>query len=348
MMSIANIPADDVARKIEEMDFSGAISLAPLGAGASLDLAFGFADRANLIPNTVETRFAMASGSKFFTALAVGLLIQDGKIELGTRLADCVRSRKFRFDSKITIAHLLSHTSGVPDYFNEDVQSDYAELWKMRPCYGMTSPSDFLPLFENEPMMALPGASFLYSNSGFILLGLVIEELTGSSFRDVIADGIFRPCGMTRTGFFAMDALPANTANGYVSHGENGWRTNIYSVPSIGAPDGGAFTTVGDLRLFWTSLLAGRVLSREMVDRFLSPSVQVKERDESWHYGYGVWLRTEREHWIASIEGSDPGVAMESQVWLSDGVAMTVLSNVQDGAWAVFQMLDETVKRQAG
>jgi CubicO group peptidase (beta-lactamase class C family) len=344
MKTIADISAQDIARKIKEMDFSGVVSFAPLGAGSSLDLAFGSADRANRVPNTVETRFAMASGSKIFTAVAVGLLIQDGKIALDTRLADCVRSRESRFDSAVTIAHLLSHTSGVPDYFDEYVQSDYAALWKARPCYSMISPSDFLPLFENEPMKARPGGDFAYSDSGFILLGLVIEEVTGQDFRDVIADRVFRPCGMTRSGYFAMDALPENTACGYVPHGENGWHTNIYSVPSIGAPDGGAFTTVGDLRLFWTSLLAGRVLSPEMCDRFLSPTVQVKERDESWHYGYGVWLRTDGETWIVSIEGSDPGVAMESQVRLSDGLILTVLSNVSDGAWPVFQMLDETLK----
>jgi CubicO group peptidase (beta-lactamase class C family) len=344
MKNIADLSAHDIARKIKETDFSGAISLAPLGAGPSLDLAFGFADRANRIPNNIETRFGMASGSKIFTAIAVGLLIQDGKIELGTRLADCVRSRQFHFGSEVTIAQLLSHTSGVPDYFNEEVQSDFAALWRARPSYSMTSPSDFLPLFENEQMLMRPGTRFFYSNSGFVLLGLVIEELTGLDFRDFIADRIFRPCGMNRSGYFAMDALPENTAYGYVSRGEGGWRTNIYSVPSIGAPDGGALTTVGDLRLFWTSLLAARVLSREMLERFLSPSVQVKERDETWHYGYGVWLRTERENWIASIEGRDPGAELESQVWLSEGVVMTVLSNAQDGASPVFQLLDETIE----
>src|SRR5262249_45099952 len=159
-----------------------------------------------------------------------------------------------------------------------------------------------------------PGGDFYYSNSGFVLLGLVIEEVTGRDFRDVIAERVFRPCGMTRSGYFAMDALPENTANGYIPQAEGGWRTHIYAIPSIGPTDGGAFTTAGDLRLFWTSLLAGRVLSRPMHDRFLTPAVRVKERDESWHYGYGVWLRTTGGGLIASIEGGDPGVALESQV----------------------------------
>ena len=342
-MNIADISAEEIARTAKEADFSGVVSLSSLGAGTSLDLAFGFADRANRVPNKVETRFAMASGCKIFTAVAVGLLIEGGKIELDTRLADCVRSRDIHFASEITIAQLLNHTSGIPDYSSEELQSDYAALWKERPCYSMTSVRDFLPLFENGVMKALPGSGFLYCNSGFILLGLVIEELTGRDFRDVIAGRIFQPCGMTRTGYFAMDALPENTAFGYLSRSEKEWRTNIFSVPSIGAPDGGAFTTTGDLRLFWTSLLAGRILSRETLDRFIAPSVQVSERDESGYDGYGVWIRKAGDSWIVSIEGSDPGASLESLVRLSDGLVMTVLSNTDDGAWGVFRVLDEKI-----
>ena len=343
MMSIAEIAAEGIAGRIKETGFSGVVSLAPLGAGPSLDLAFGYADWGHRVPNNTETRFAMASGCKIFTAAAVGLLIQEGKIELGTCLADCVRSRKFHFGPQVTIAQLLNHTSGIPDYCSEELQTDYAALWRDRPCYSMTTPRDFLPLFENGAMKAQPGGEFLYSNSGYILLGLVIEELTGQDFRDFIGDRILRPCGMTRTGYFAMDALPENTAFGYVSQEESGWRTNIFSVPSIGAPDGGAFTTTADLRLFWTSLLAGRVLSRETVERFMSPSVPVTERDGSWHYGYGVWLRQERGKWIANIEGSDPGASLESHVWMSDGIVMTMLCNAGDSSESVSQMLIERI-----
>ena len=331
-MNLADISAGEIAGKIKETDFSGVVSLSPLGAGPSLDMAFGYADWGHRVPNNIETRFAMASGCKIFTAAAVGLLIQDGKVALDTRLADCVRSRKFHFGSQVTIAQLLNHTSGVPDYFNEEVQSDYAELWTALPCYSMTSPKDFLPLFENAELKAKPGQGFLYSDSGYILLGLVIEELTGRDFRELIRERIFRPCGMTKSGYFAMDASPENTAYGYVSRERSGWRTNIFSVPSIGGADGGAFTTAGDLRLFWTSFLAGGVLSRETVGRFLSPSVPVTEREGSWHYGYGVWLRHERGNWIANIEGSDPGASLESHVWMSDGLIMTVLCNAGDAA----------------
>jgi len=339
-----SISAEELRQKIGATGFSGVISLAPLGAGASLDLALGFADRANRRPNTIDTRFAMASGCKTFTAVAVWQLIQEGKLGLDTLLADCVRSRRFHFGADVTIGQLLSHTSGVPDYFSEEIHTDYAALWRDRPCYRMTSIQDFLPLFETGAMKTLPDDGFLYSNSAFILLGLVVEELTGQAFRDVIAARIFEPCGMARSGYFAMDALPDNTALGYLAPADDDYHSNIYAVPLVGGPDGGAFTTAGDLRRFWAALLGARLLSRETLDRMLSPAVRVTEREGAWHYGYGIWRREQqRGGWFASIEGGDPGVALESQVRLGDGLVTTMLSNVPDGAEDVFWLLDDMV-----
>jgi CubicO group peptidase (beta-lactamase class C family) len=203
----------------------------------------------------------------------------------------------------------------------------------------MTSVRDFLPLFENAPMKAPAGQGFHYCNAGFVLLGLVIEELTGRDFREIVAERIFRPCGMTRSGYFALDALPENTAIGYLSEDESDPHTNIFSMGSVGGADGGAFTTAPDMRRFWTALLAGRVLSREWLDRFLTPSVQMGERGDSWHYGRGVYLRQERGNWIVSVEGCDPGASLESQLWRSTGVILTVLSNTTDGAARVNEIL---------
>lgn len=339
MIPIADIAADEIARLVAETGFSGVVSIAPLGTGAALDLAFGLANRSHRVPNAIDTRFAMASGCKIFTAMAVGSLIQEGRIGLDSTLAACLPSRRFHFGDAVTIGQLLNHTAGIPDYCNEELGDDYAALWRERPCYRMTTVRDFLPLFENAPMKARPGEGWLYCNAGFVLLGLVIEELTGRDFRDVVAERIFRPCGMTRSGYFAMDALPDNTALGYLSENETDRHTNIYSVPLIGGGDGGAFTTAEDMRLFWTSLLAGKILSQDWLDRFLAPSVQMGERDDSWYYGRGVYLRQEDENWIVSVEGCDPGASLESMVWPGDGVILTVLSNTTEGAARAGELL---------
>lgn len=339
MVDIAGISGEEVARLAEATDFSGVISLTPLAAGAPLALAFGLAERGHRVPNTIETRFAMASGCKIFTAVAVGQLIDAGRIGLETRLGDCIRSRRFSFAPEVSIAHLLNHTSGIPDYFDEEVQSDFSALWRERPCYRMTSTRDFLPLFENDAMKSPPGSRFHYNNAAFILLGLVVEELAGEDFRDYVGARVFAPCGMTQSGYFSMDELPENTAIGYLVADKADRRTNIFSVPSIGGPDGGAFTTAGDLCRFWRGLAEGRLLSADLVARFTSPTVGVDESDPSLHYGYGVWLQDTSRGRIASVVGSDPGVSLDSCLWLRDGLVMTVLSNVQHGAADLAQRL---------
>lgn len=341
MRNIADIAASDIAGIAEETGFSGVVSLSPLAGGSSLDLAFGFADRANRIPNTIETRFAMASGCKGFTAAAIWMLIEAGRIGLDTRLSDCVTSRQFHFGSSITIGQLLNHTSGIPDYFSEEIEIDYGALWRERPCYGMKSVRDFLPLFEAEPMKAPPGQGFLYNNAGFILLGLMVEEVTGQDFRAFVAERVLGPCGMTRSGYFAMDALPESCAQGYLSADPADYHTNIYAVPAIGGPDGGAFTTAGDLRRFWATLLSGRLLAPATAARLVSPTVRVSKEYEDLHYGYGVWLRQTKEGWIVSLEGGDPGVSLESLVWVDHGIVASVLSNVTDNAGEVSNALAE-------
>jgi CubicO group peptidase (beta-lactamase class C family) len=340
---INGISRDEIARLAGEMQFSGVVSLARPADGASLDLAFGFAHRGHRVSNNAETRFAIASGCKVFAAVAIGMLIDAGTIALDTRLADCIRSRQFSFAPEVTIAHLLNHTSGVPDYFDEEVQSDYGALWRERPCYSMTTTRDFLPLFENGAMKARPGGRFRYNNAGFILLGLVVEELTGEAFRAFVSRQILQPCGMARSGYFAMDALPDNTACGYLVPDETDGRTNIFSVPSIGGADGGAFATAGDMRRFWQALLAGRLVSRDLFDRFTRPTVQAGDDDATLHYGYGVWLRETPRGRFAHVVGGDPGVSMESGIWLGDGLVVTVLSNVQFGATDMAQWLRERI-----
>lgn len=341
MRTPTDIPADDIARIAAANNFSGTISIAPLAGGASLDFAFGHADRAHRIPNAIDTRFAMASGCKGFTAAAIWLLIEAGRIGLETRLSDCVTSRQFHFGDKVTIGQLLNHTSGIPDYFSEELESDYAALWRDRPSYSMRNVRDFLPLFERKPMKGEPGQGFLYNNAAFILLGFVVEELVGRDFRDFVAARIFGPCGMARSGYFALDALPGKCAQGYLSPDPADFRTNIYAVPIIGGADGGAFTTTEDMRRFWRALLSGRLLKPETVASMTAPSVAVSAEWPDLHYGYGVWLRRRPEGWIVSLEGGDPGVALESLVWVEHGIVVTVLSNVTDGAGEIANQLAE-------
>ncbi|TKI80606.1 beta-lactamase family protein, partial [Bacillus wiedmannii] len=114
-----------------------------------------------------------------------------------------------------------------------------------------------------------------YSNAGYILLGLIVEKLTGMKFAEYVKENIFQVCGMSDSGYFRMDQLPERTALGYIDNkDDNTWRTNIYSVPIVGGPDGGAFTTVLDLGEFWNGLFNGKLLNKEYTNQLLTPYVK--------------------------------------------------------------------------
>lgn len=161
-----------------KVDFSGAVMLQN-GDGHAETASFGYANRADLLKNNLETRFGIASGCKLFTAIAICQLVEEGRLTYNTRLKDCLDIEFPSFSEGITIHHLLTHTSGIPDYFDEDIMDDFEELWIKRPMYHIRSLKDFLPMFQNEQMKFSPGESFYYNNAGYILLGLIVEQAPG-------------------------------------------------------------------------------------------------------------------------------------------------------------------------
>ena len=305
--------------------------------------AYGYANRADSIPNVVSTRFATASGTKTFTAVAVCQLIEAGNISLETRLLDVVDHAFPLFDEGITIHQLLTHTSGAPDYFDEeglDAQSDFGDLFTDLPVYAVRAPADLLPLFQNEPMKFPPGERFSYNNGGYVLLGLVIEAASGMAYADYIEHHVFSRAGMTDSGFFETDDLPPRTAYGYLSDG----RTNIFDVPIKGMPDGGAFVTAPDMARFWDALLVNRLLGADMTQMLLHPHV-AEEPGADVHYGYGVWMIA--DHGVASryaISGEDPGVAFISARFVEEEVELTILGNTETDAWPLYEELKRLIQ----
>jgi CubicO group peptidase (beta-lactamase class C family) len=264
----------DIARLGERLqgiapeEFSGVISVGVCG-GPFVARAFGLASRPDRVPNTEKTRFAIASGTKGFTALAVLRLVQAGRIGLETTLRDVLPELFPEHARQITVLHLLTHMSGIPDYCDEDAGCDYEALWKERPVYSMTRPRDFLPMFAHLPMKSAPGERFSYSNSGYIVLGLAVEAVSGMPYAEYVQENVFKPLGMGRAGYFRSDMLPDDCAVGHIKDPDGTWRSNVFSVPVVGAPDGGAFVSAPDMHAFWTGLLAGRHLEGELLDRLM-------------------------------------------------------------------------------
>src|SRR6266540_6766372 len=324
---------------IEEHAFSGVISIRRQGT-VLYERAAGYADRSNRIANTLATRFGIASGTKFFTALAIGKLIEAQKLSFETKLKDCIALNFPHYAPEITIRHLLTHTSGVPDYLDEEKIPDTDSFVLSVPVYNLHSPRDYLAMFPDEPMKFAPGARFSYSNGGYILLGVVIEELTGQKYQDFVEQTIFKAIGMDRSGYFAMNRLPEQTALGYIEDAA-GWRTNIYNLPIVGASDGGAFATLHDIKTLWKAFWGYEILPKALVDIYTQPFVKPNEGREDTYYGYGIGMREgvggNREEYIT---GSDAGASFRSIVNRANGLEITVLSNTTHGAWPILRAID--------
>lgn len=318
-------------------DFSGVIAVARGGDVVAHRLR-GYANRADAIPNALDTRFAIASGSKLFTAVAICQLVDAGRLTLDTRLRTF--TTEGGLDERITVRHLLTHTSGIASYFDED--DEYGQVWHDVPMYRMRRPHDYLPLFVDKPAVFAPGERFEYNDAGFVLLGLIVEELTGRPFADHVRDSVFAPAGMTDSGYFESDRLPARTAQGYLDDG----RTNVFEVPVVGGGDGGAYVTAPDLARFWVTLTAGNLLSPAMTRELLAPATATGDDAPHSHYGLGVWKAGDA--W-SFVEGGDPGACMISGYFpgaeRGDDLTMTVIANIETPLWKAFKALPAVASR---
>lgn len=338
---------DAIARQHERSPFSGVIYVREEGE-VVLAQGYGFANRSDRLPNTIHTRLGIASGAKTFTSVAVCQLVERGLVTFDTPLKECLDIAFPHFDPAVTIHHLLSHSAGIPDYFDEAVMDDYEALWRERPMYAIRTPGDFLPLFANEPMQFKPGERWAYNNAGFIVLGLVVEKLTGMPFAKYVEEHVFQPCGMMASGYFAMDRLPSDTALGYIPVGDDEWRANIYSMPIVGGPDGGVYTTAPDLARFWDALVGYRLLGRATVDKMLTPHWPTNPDDDESHYGYGIWMEQKKgQAHVYYLLGEDPGVAFFSGFYPTGRIQFSLIGNTVAATWPMLECITPILKTPA-
>ncbi|QKS69829.1 serine hydrolase [Paenalkalicoccus suaedae] len=322
--------------------FSGTVHVSRCGKEL-YSKGFGYAQRAERTLNRASTRFSIASGSKIFTAVAICQLVESGKLTFETRLTEYLDIPFPHFDEEITLHHLLTHTAMVPDYFNEEVMDDFAELWEQVPMYHVRRPKDFLPLFQHEPMQGKPGSTFAYNNSGYVLLGLVIEQASDIPFTDYVEKHVFTPAGMTRSGYFEADDLPSEVATGYVEQPDGRFTSNIFSLPAKGGPDGGAYVTAGDIALFWEALLDGKLLSARMTETLMTPHVQV---DDDVFYGYGGYMVVADGRAQTMIQmGYDPGVNYRATFTPSNRQTIVVCSNHSEGAYEMLKEIEAMLEK---
>jgi CubicO group peptidase (beta-lactamase class C family) len=336
----------ELARLHAERDFSGTVLVTASGRPV-FETHIGLADRAAGVPVGPRHRFALGSVTKIFTAVAVLSLVAEGALTLDDPVAPILPSdrRPATLRPDVTIRHLLAHTSGIADYFEEETATaawaeEFAALWRDRPVYRMREPADFLDLFGDLPPYRGPGERFQYSNAGYILLGLVVEEAAGTGYAAALHSRVFAPAGMDDSGCFAADEVRPDVAVGYLRPDRPGepWRTNVFAVPAVGGPDGGAFATAADLDRFLTAYAAGALVPPPLLAEALRPHGRIAE-DQSM--GLGVYLLGEGR--AIGAEGADPGAEALVRRYSSKGVNTVVLSNVNGSAWTVDRALREAL-----
>jgi CubicO group peptidase (beta-lactamase class C family) len=253
--------------------FSGVI-LAAKDGEPQLTHAWGLADVATKTPNTLDTKFNIGSINKFFTKTAIGQLAEAGKLSPDDTIRKHLPDYPSPVADKITIQQLVDHRSGLGDIFGE--------RYRNAPPSRLRELSDFLPLFADKPLDFEPGTSQRYSNAGYIVLGLIIEKLSGQKYRDYIQQHVFAPAGMKDTGFYAIDEKVANRATGYTLRGEDHdlteRRPNIGSLPGRPSSAGGAYATAGDLLRFAKALDANKLASEKWTNWIFSSKFESMAR----------------------------------------------------------------------
>jgi CubicO group peptidase (beta-lactamase class C family) len=317
-----------------ETSFAGVVRI-ERGADLVVERAYGLAQRGERIPNTVDTRFGLASGGKGLTALTVVSLIEDGTLDLATRARTFLGEDLPLVDDDVTVEHLLAHRSGIGDYLDEDAPGEITDYVMPVPVHTLATTEDYVAVLDGYAPKFRAGETFSYCNGGYVLLALIAERASGVPFYELVAERVCGPAGMDDTAFLRSDELPAGTAVGYLA--ADGLRSNVLHLPVRGSGDGGVYSTVADVRALWKGLFDGRIVSRKWAREMTRPRSDAPEHDR--RYGLGFWLHASTD--TVLLEGYDAGVSFRS---LHDPVTdktCTVISNWTDGAWPIARRVAE-------
>ncbi|MBA2717669.1 MAG: serine hydrolase [Chloroflexi bacterium] len=299
----------------------------------------GSASRAHGVAVNDATRFAVASITKMVTATAALRLVERGLLDLHRPLVEVLppEHRPVAMTAEHTLHHLLSHTSGLANYHDDNDQTwaSFTSAWDRIPTYHVRRPADMLPLFRDLPAFAPPGTVYTYGDANFILAGLAIEAVTGKPYADVMAEEVLEPAGMVDSGFFELDEDPPRLATGYLTTDEppDRWRSNIYGVTRAGMPDGGVITSPIDLAHLIDALLGGRLLGPELALAMRTPQGPPSDAIEQYGYGCELVVQDGRVT-ILGHGGSDPGVSAMLTHHLDGATTIVVLCNQDRGASA--------------
>lgn len=348
-----------ISAKSRAEQFSGVV-LVKQDKDELFKAAYGYANRSWKIANRVDTRFRIASISKLFTAVAVLQLIEEGKLSLDTHVVECLGLENTTIPKEATVHHMLTMTSGIADWFEEsgDWEENWASLCREHPIYLFRRNKDYLSLFINKPPLFPVGEKHQYNGAGYILLGLVIEKISGLSYFDYVRRHVFEKAEMRRSDFLSLDGVYEGVAEGYIPQTDqadkvSGWKKNIYSTTPEAAADGGATSSADDLCRFSRALRESQLLSASWTQEMLTPKVMERSerlRGYTWKYGYGNFFllpMSDSEHIVRwGHTGEEDGVSCRFYHYPKQSLDVVILGNQSwcagALAWEIHDLILET------
>ncbi|MGH8127643.1 MAG: serine hydrolase [Gammaproteobacteria bacterium] len=281
---------------------------------------YGMANVEREIPNTPDTEFRIGSNTKQFTSMAIMMLQAEGKLDVHDPVCkyvpDCPKDWQ-----PITIHNLLTHTSGIPDFTNFPIYMKVRDK--------TLTPTQLLALFKDKPLDFKPGAKFKYSNSGYEVLGYIVEKVSGETYAQFLQQHIFKPLGMTDSGYDSSHPTAKNHAKGYGAYDDTKKKYPPAPFVDMSVPfsAGALYSTVRDLYTWDRALAAVKLLPKPLHQQMLAPQVPVGDSGKAF-YGYGWFVSTEFGHRSYSHEGGIAGFTSVNS-WFPDQHAyVIVLDNV--------------------
>ena len=305
---------------------SGVLLVAKNGVTVASKAA-GIANKATGAAIDLNTKFNLGSMNKMFTAVAIAQLAQAGKLAftdtVGKHLPDYPNKE---VSDKVTIHHLLTHTSGMGMYFNQKFMAQRDKLLTV---------AAHLPLFSADPLAFTPGEKFQYSNAGYMLLGAIIEKVSGQDYYSYVQEHVYKPAGMNDTGFYEPGKETPNLAVGYSRMSPNGEpgeeiRDNNSMREIKGGPAGGGFSTAPDLVKFQQALLGYKLLDKAHTDLVTTGKVDGPRGMGKYGYGFGD-NNAGGKHGVGH-NGGAPGIAANFEMFPESGYTAVELMNTDPPA----------------
>jgi len=318
---------DRLAKLIDALtaagDFSGTVCLSMDGTTV-LSRAWGVADRQADIPNAPSTRFSIASLGKMFTAVATVQLVEAGRLRYDDRVSTYIPDWMAPGSETVTVEQLLTHTSGLGDYLEAAMRDSTGHYDTL---------ADYKSIVRNDSPAFEPGSQFRYSNSGFLLLGVLIERITGEPWDHYVQNHVFEPAGMRRTSAYRSPD-DASIATGYYRDAGGNWHRNDTLLVGRGTPAGGSASTSEDLVAFARALVDGRLVSRESLRRMTTARSDMGGTGMLYGYGFEV-AHGQQPSMVYGHAGGFPGVSAFLEIHEGRGYVLAVLSNQSEGATEV-------------